>query len=372
MRGHFNAGVPCLAATRSRVFEAQRSGNRRKHCDRARLRGLRLAAKLGFETASRQVRCQLPFRRSSHWDLGRGRVFLLSLAALWTGIVNPARAADQLVVESALLRLTQQVEVPARAQGVLSSIKAVEGDRVKKGELLGQVDDAEARLLQKRAAIDLQLNKEKVDSDVAIRSAQRALGFNRSEFQRLERAAKNIPRSISTSELEELRFRADKAELDLQEAQHARRVDQLSVDLKNQELELSNHNVEIRKIIAPINGVVVEVLRQPGEWVEPGEKVLRIVRMDRLRVEGLIHIRDLPPNLRGADVSIAMELPGKGEMAFPGKVVFVSPEISPVNGQVRIWAEVDNRQGLLNPGLRPRMTILPATIGNGAETAQRD
>jgi macrolide-specific efflux system membrane fusion protein len=280
-----------------------------------------------------------------------------------------AFGAEPLVVESALLRLTQQVEVPARAQGVISTIHVTEGDSVDRGTLLAQMDDVEARLMEGRAAIELQLNKEKVTNDVAIRSAKRALVFNQAELRRVERAGRDTPGSITISELEEVKFRAEQAELDLEKAQHERRQDQLSADLKAKELELSQYSIDVRKILAPINGVVVEVLRQPGEWVEPGEKVLRIVRMDRLRAEGMVHIRDLPPDLRGAPVSITMELPGKGETTFAGKVIFVSPEISPVNGQVRVWAEVDNKDGLLKPGLRPRMTIVPATANQSTDTA---
>jgi multidrug efflux pump subunit AcrA (membrane-fusion protein) len=294
----------------------------------------------------------------------------LSLACLTVfSMSSIAFGAEPLVVESALLRLTQQVEVPARAQGVISTIHVTEGDSVDRGTLLAQMDDVEAQLMEGRAAIELQLNKEKVTNDVAIRSAKRALVFNQAELRRVERAGRDTPGSITISELEEVKFRAEQAELDLEKAQHERRQDQLSADLKAKELELSQYSIDVRKILAPINGVVVEVLRQPGEWVEPGEKVLRIVRMDRLRAEGMVHIRDLPPDLRGAPVSITMELPGKGETTFAGKVIFVSPEISPVNGQVRVWAEVDNKDGLLKPGLRPRMTIVPATANQSTDTA---
>ncbi len=315
----------------------------------------------------------IPFQESSmifplHCQL---RILLAWVVLCLTFITtsNIARGAESLVVESALLRLTQQVEVPARAQGVISAIHVSEGDSVEQGTLLAQMDDVEARLMEGRAAIELQLNKEKVTNDVAIRSAQRAVAFNQAEFKRVERASRDTPGSITISEIEEVRFRAEQAKLDLEKAQHERRQDQLSADLKAKELELSQYSIDVRKILAPINGVVVEVLRQPGEWVEPGEKVLRIVRMDRLRAEGMVHIRDLPPDLRGAPVSITMELPGKGETTFAGKVIFVSPEISPVNGQVRVWAEVDNKDGLLKPGLRPRMTIVPATANQSTDTA---
>jgi multidrug efflux pump subunit AcrA (membrane-fusion protein) len=52
-----------------------------------------------------------------------------------------------------------------------------------------------------------------------------------------------------------------------------------------------------------------------------------------------------------------VDLPEKGASTFKGKVVFVSPEINPVNGQARVWAEIDNASGLLRPGLRPQMKI---------------
>jgi multidrug efflux pump subunit AcrA (membrane-fusion protein) len=295
----------------------------------------------------------------------------LLLCTILTG-AGSTQAADELVVESALLRLIQQVEVPARVQGIISSIDALEGDSVDEGQTLAVVDDVEAKLLEGRAAIELQLSKEKLESDIAVRLAQKALGFNQSEFERMARAAEATPGSISASQLEQLRFQAGQAELDLEKAEHDRRVDQLNADLKTKELELSRYNVDVRKILAPINGVVIEVLRQPGEWVEPGDKVLRIVRMDRLRVEGMIHMRDIPGDLRGAPVTISIDAPGKGEITYPGKVVFVSPEISPVNGQVRIWAEVENRDGLLKPGLRPRMTILPAPPKEQLGAAERN
>jgi macrolide-specific efflux system membrane fusion protein len=45
------------------------------------------------------------------------------------------------------------------------------------------------------------------------------------------------------------------------------------------------------------------------------------------------------------------------ETVFTGTVAFVSPEVDPITGQVRIWAEIDNRDGRLRPGQPVRMTI---------------
>lgn len=295
----------------------------------------------------------------------RRAAFLLASSLPWLCITNDC-VAESIVVESALLRLTQQVEVPARAQGVLSAVKVAEGDLVKRGAILAQVDDLEANLMLGRAKIELEIEKDKVNNDVAIRTAKKSLEFNRSEFERLDNASRGLPGSISKSEIETKRFQADQAALAMEEAERIRRQSQLTAVLKSKELEISQHNVAIRKIIAPINGVVVEVLRQPGEWVEPGEEVIRIVRVDRLRAEGLVHSAQIKSDLMGEPAVIKLELPGKGMVEFTGSVTFVSPEINPVNGQVRVWAEFDNPEGLLKPGQRPRLIITPS-----AATARR-
>jgi RND family efflux transporter MFP subunit len=291
------------------------------------------------------------------------RHWVLALGALFSApeVFSSARAADPLVFDSVLLRLTQQIDVPARAQGVLSTMRVAEGDIVKQGAPLAQVDDAEARLLQQRAALELEVQKEKVNNDVAIRTAEKAITYHRAQRDRLEQAVKNLAGSISASELEERRFNAVQAEMKLEEAKRDHQLNQKTMDLKAVEVELGKHNVEIRRITSPLNGVVVEVLKHAGEWVEPGEKVLRIVSIDRLRAEGLIHVSKLPANLVGAPVTISIDLPDKGATTFKGKVVFVSPEVSPINGQARVWAEIDNTSGLLRPGLRPQMRIQLAT-----------
>ena len=66
--------------------------------------------------------------------------------------------------------------------------------------------------------------------------------------------------------------------------------------------------------------------------------------------------RQVSGELHGRSVKLSVELDGK-RVEFPGKVVFVSPEIDPVNGQVRVWAEIDNKDGRLRPGLPAKMVV---------------
>jgi macrolide-specific efflux system membrane fusion protein len=104
--------------------------------------------------------------------------------------------------------------------------------------------------------------------------------------------------------------------------------------------------------------MVVQVNRRRGEWVEPGEMVVRILRLDRLRAEGFLKARYLSGDVEDWRVTLTVDLPGRPAAELPGEVVFVSPEIDPVNSQVSIWVEVDNEDLRLRPGMRAKMTIV--------------
>ena len=53
-----------------------------------------------------------------------------------------------------------------------------------------------------------------------------------------------------------------------------------------------------------------------------------------------------------------------------GEVVHVSPEVDPVNGQVCVWAEVENSAMLLKPGMRGTMVIGPKADGTEAKSEE--
>ncbi len=112
-----------------------------------------------------------------------------------------------------------------------------------------------------------------------------------------------------------------------------------------------------RQIVAPFAGTIVQVFVRLGEWVEPGQKALRIVNIDHLKAEGFLPASDADASLVGAPVRLTLDLAGEQSAAFDGKISFVSPEVDPITGQVRVWAEIDNRAGRLRPGQPVRMAI---------------
>ncbi len=255
------------------------------------------------------------------------------------------------------VRLIEEAETPAREPGVLTKVVVKEGQMVAEGEVLAQIEDIEAQFNRNRAELELRIAREEADSDVIVRTAEKAAVVARNEWQRVKKIAELNPNAISASEVENHQLTAEKLDLEVERAERDFRLAKIKLALKENEFDFSEEKLVRHVVIAPLPGMVVEVHRRRGEWVEPGEKVFRIVRIDRLRAEGFVDASQVSGEWIDSQVVLSVRLNDDTEQEFTGTVVFVSPEIDPVNGQVAVWAEVENANLLLRPGLRATMTV---------------
>jgi len=279
---------------------------------------------------------------------------LIVAAALRGSVAETPRRIE---VPSALIKLIEQVDVPAREAGMLAEVKVSEGQAVEAGDPLAQITDTEARLAKVRAATEVAIAKKNAENDVNIRFAEKSEELAKTELRRALDSVKRYPRSISASEIDHLRLTAERASLEVEQAARDFEVAAFAQQIKENEYEIAVEKVERRKIVAPLAGVVVQINRHRGEWVEPGDAVLRILRIDRLRAEGFVSANDVVRDLTGCPVTLTVDIPGRRGAEFSGKVVFLSPEIDPVNAQLRVWAEIENRGLQLRPGMRAKLSI---------------
>lgn len=289
---------------------------------------------------------------------------VLGVVAVALGAPILGAAGDgtsDLEVESVVLRLLEEAEVPAQEAGVLKQLHHREGDRVERGTVLGQVDDEVARLALEAAERQFEIAQAEAQNDVRQRYAQKALEVSEAELRRSTESVERFPKSVSESQLDVERLTVQKNRLEAEQAKHETAIATLEMRSKQNELDAARAEVERRKIASPLAGVVVETFVREGEWVEPGERVLRIVGIDRLKAEGFLPAEVATGDLVGAAVRLTIDALPVTE--YPGTIVFVSPEVDPITAQVRVWAEVDNSEGKLRPGLGARMRIArePAT-----------
>jgi len=256
--------------------------------------------------------------------------------------------------------LIEQADISASESGLLSNVQVREGQMVESGEVLAGVDDREARILRERAMTELKLARSAAENDVTVRFAKLAAAVAKAELLRAQESNEKFPKSVSATEIDRLKLLADKAELEIEQAELSLNQAQLALQVKAHDLENASLALERRQLKAPFPGMVVQSKKHRGEWVEPGTPVMRLIRLDRLRAEAFLSAKGLPQNLVGRKVLFVVQTSSADSPKHEGELVFVSPEVDPVNGQVRIWAEIDNQDLKLRPGQTASLIIGPA------------
>ena len=208
-----------------------------------------------------------------------------------------------------------------------------------------------------RVKIELLIAKTHAENDINVRFSKKSVEVAKAELARSIDSIRRFPKSVSESEMDHLRLLVEKGNLEVEQAEHDFTVAGFARRVKANELQAAEQKAGNHQIAAPIKGIVVQIQRHQGEWVKPGDTVLRILRIDRLRAEGYLKAKYLGKVSKGREVRLSVELPQGGEVQRAGKLVFLDPEIEPVNAQFRVWVEFSNPDLQLLPGMRAKMTI---------------
>ena len=236
-----------------------------------------------------------------------------------------------------------------------------EGQEVTAGELLAQIDDAIPLMQYNVALFKLEVAKKQASDDIDVRFATAAEAVARAEYQLAVESNRKVEGTVPQAKVRELLLDERKMELSIEKAQKDMDVAELQAQVAENELKAAKVNLEHRRMLAPLDAVVVELSRHEGEWAQEGDPIMRLVRIDRLRVEGFLNAKDYEnAEIQGRPVSVEVKLARGQTQTFPGKIVYVKPLVEAGN-EFLVRAEVQNRKEngawVLRPGLNAEMTI---------------
>jgi multidrug efflux pump subunit AcrA (membrane-fusion protein) len=291
-------------------------------------------------------------------------VLALSAVAQRPAAPRPAAAdpSDPAKPKGCLVTLIEEAEVPSQEAGVIQSLNVREGMEVAKGDVLAQIDDAQSRAALKVAEAKVTVAEKEAGNDVSIRYAQAASAVADAEYKKAQETNLRVPGTVPNIELQRLWLKTRETALQIENAQHEFSVVILKKDVSKAERDLAAEDVQRRQIKSPLDGIVVKRYSHNGEWLKPGDPVIRVVRADRLRVEAFVDASRLSPaDVDKQPVTVTVPMPHGDPMTFEGKIVFVNPIVEP-GPQFLVWAEVVNRQDrdghwLLRPGMNADMEI---------------
>lgn len=240
-----------------------------------------------------------------------GSVRLVAIALLTTATL----AAESLRLDGLVLPF-KEVVVSSPVQSSIQSIDYKEGDSVKAGAVL-------ARLYSRIEELDMQ-------------RAKAALEKREFDFK----GSKNLYTDKIISEDEALK---NKIELDLARLQ----------------AEQATEFFKQRIILAPIDGLLVEQMREVGETVTATQPMFRLVNIDQVYVQfylrseqlGRLHVGD------AAKIRCSIAAAEGGTDIFQGKVDFIDPRVDAASGLLRVRVLVPNHKHAIKPGLRAEVIL---------------
>jgi multidrug resistance efflux pump len=261
-----------------------------------------------------------------------------------------------LSIDGAILKTIETTTVAAQVSGILHSIQIKEGTRVKAGDEIGRMRDIAIRIQVERAKIALEQIRKKQANDIDKRLAEKNMAVAKNEYERALIANARVSDVYPRNEIDRLKLIMDRSILELERSEYVQELLLQDVSLADMEYKQNLELLSRYRIVVPCDGVIVSLDHRPGEWIEVGSSVAKIVEIDRLRIEGFMLANDASPSLIGSSAKISVDV-ANSTVETSATLVFISPEVNPLNSQVRVYLELDNKDGKLRPGLRPRVVL---------------
>jgi membrane fusion protein, multidrug efflux system len=214
---------------------------------------------------------------------------------------------------TAALVADHEAQVVAKTSGVLKKIYVEEGDTVKAGQLLAEIDDADAR--------------SKLNSAVAQMHKSEAT------FAHAEAA---IPKQL----IPQFEFEQDK--FDLQDKRAAS--------------ETARLQLEYTRILAPVDGIIAERSVKVGNMMQANQNVFKIVGMDPL--QAVLNVPERQLGILKPSQSVQLEADALPGHKFTGTILRIAPVVDSNSGTFRVTTQFHDKTGTLKPGMFARIDIV--------------
>jgi len=238
------------------------------------------------------------------------------------------------------------VNMSFRVGGRLASLTVDEGDAIKAGQVLGELDRApyQNALLQAKANVSTAQAKyelamagyraeEIAQATAAVTQAQAAYDYAQNFYQRQQGLWKS--RTISANDLENARSARDQAQASLKSAQdklsqfragnRPQEIAQAKASVEQAEAQLAQAGLDLQDttLIAPSGGILLTRAVEPGSMLNAGSTVLTLSLTRPVWVRAYVDERNLHLAQPGREILLYTD--GRADKPYHGKIGFVSP-----------------------------------------------
>jgi len=238
------------------------------------------------------------------------------------------------------------VNMSFRVGGRLQSLSVDEGDAIKQGQTLGQLDKApyENALMQAKANVataqaqyDLMMagyrSEEIAQAAAAVKQAQAAYDYAQSFLQRQQGLWNS--RTVSANDLANARSSRDQAFATLKSAQdklnqyragnRPQEIAQAKANLEQAQAQLAQSTLDLHdtELTAPSDGTLLTRAVEPGSMLTAGSTVLTLSLTHPVWVRAYVDEKNLSQAQPGREILLYTD--GRPDKPYHGKIGFVSP-----------------------------------------------
>lgn len=233
---------------------------------------------------------------------------------------------------SCFIEPSEVVDVGSPVAGIVDEVLFERSDAVASGDtvvrLESVIEDSNLKLAAAQARFRSEIREFELHRDFAERKYRRA-------------QAMHARKAITLEQLEQTEADFEVARMQVEKAKHNHRIAQL-------EYERSQRLREQRNIRSPIDGVIVERLTAPGEYVKD-DALLRIARLDPLKVEVILPVDSFGEIARDDAVTVRAHETGQ---RLEATVEVVDRVVDAASGTYRVTLTLPNPELEVASGLR--------------------
>jgi HlyD family secretion protein len=260
------------------------------------------------------------------------------------------------------------VSLRSQVEGRLLGMNVDVGDRVKQGQVIGQLDDALLLTAVKQEEAELAaLQSEVARARTQVSNAQAAVERARLEVvqaqadsQRQQKLVKEG--AISEQAAQQARTQAQTAAQALRAANDQVRTEQQAVSsaqgrvLAQQALVAQvKERRSYARLISPISGVITEKVTEPGNLLQAGGEVLRIGDFNRVKV--VVQVSELELAQIKVGQSVQVRLDAFPNQTLTGNVIRISPAADATARLIPVEVVIPNNGGNIGSGLLARVNF---------------
>jgi membrane fusion protein (multidrug efflux system) len=215
------------------------------------------------------------------------------------------------------LRAVRGVDVSSEISGLVRTIHFKSGEEVEEGQVL------------------VELN---ADADIAQLHAYQA-----------------------AADLANTTYERDKKQFEIQAVSQAT-LDSEAADLKSKRAQVAQQQalVDKKTIRAPFSGRLGISTVNPGQYVNPGDKIVTLQQLNPLYVDFYLPQQELSRIMIGQVVAVTTDTyPGR---TFTGKITVVNPKVDPDTRNFQVEAAISNPKHVLLPGMYATVEVRAGAV----------